>query len=439
MKTTPLENWILRKTGIREKSRELLEAFQLDRIRDTINYAKTRSRFYGARLGNIRANDICGLNDIRRIPFTFPGEIREDPFQFLCVPQKEVKRIVTLRSTGTSGKEKRIFFTEEDLNRTIDFFVYGMSCLTDETDRVMVLLPGASYGSIGDLLEKALGKANIECFIHGVVTDPEETAKEIVRNNITGIVGIPVQVLNLSRMKRDTFKDNIKSVLLSTDYVPEVLIRELTEQCGCRVFTHYGMTETGYGGGVECEALNGYHMREADLYFEIVDPATGEPVPDGEWGEAVFTTLCREAMPLIRYRTGDTAAFSKSPCACGTFLKTMKRIKGRIDNKIRICENGYLFLAELDEAIFSFHEVRDYKACLAADGCLGIEIVTENEDAYERTKNIIAGSVVKTIHDKYGPSVNLRVRVSRKNELAGLTDSMTKRTITDQLQLMQQY
>ena len=429
MKLTPLENWIIEKSCLGERSSEALEKYQLCRVRETLNYAKINSRYYGERLEGIDADEIRSLEDMRKIPFTFPSDIQKNPFAFLCVPQSEIKRIVTLNTTGTSGKEKRIFFTEEDLEQTIDFFVYGMSTLVDETDRVVVLLPGNSYGSIGDLLKKALRKRHIECFVHGVVTDFEETANEIIERNITCIVGIPTQVLELSRAKSDVFKSRIKSVLLSTDYVPEVVIRELTEQFGCRVFTHYGMTEMGYGGGVECEALSGYHLREADLLFEIVDPVSGQSVPDGQWGEAVFTTLTRKAMPLIRYRTGDMACFSTDPCDCGTFLKTMKRVKGRINNKIRICENEYLCLAELDEVVLSFREVRDYKACLLTDNSLSIEIVAENEDVFQKIKNEIAECIRKYLYERFGHITNLQVRVSRKDEPYKIANSMIKRTI----------
>lgn len=435
MKTTPLENWILRKTGIGERSRERLEDFQLRRVRETIAHAKSSSRFYGSRLKNVDPAEIRSLDDLTKIPFTFPQDIRDDPFRFLCVSQNEIKRIVTLRSTGTSGNEKRIFFTEDDLTHTIDFFIYGMSCLTDETDRVMVLLPGSSYGSIGDLLKKALEMAHAECFVYGVVTDPEKAIQEVVARNITSLVGIPVQVLELSRRYRDVFKNHIRSVLLSTDYVPEVLIRELTEQCGCRVFTHYGMTEMGYGGGVECEALSGYHMREADLYFEIVDPVTGRHVPDEQPGEVVFTTLTRKAMPLIRYRTGDVAAFSAVPCACGTFLKTMQRVRGRLDNTVRIGETGTLHLGELDEIVFSFPEVRDYKAGLTGD-CLSIEIVADHEDAFQKSKAGIEACIrdfLDGIFEGTGDSVRLPIRVLRKNEPDTITNSMSKRTISSEV------
>ena len=123
------------------------------------------------------------------------------------------------------------------------------------------------------------------------------------------LVGIPTQVLAVARTRWGCAigKGSIESILLSTDYVPRAIAETLEEVWGCRVFTHYGMTEMGLGGGVECEALDGYHLREGDLYFEVVDHETGEACPDGAMGEVVFTTLTRRGMPLIRYRTGDIA------------------------------------------------------------------------------------------------------------------------------------
>ena len=430
MKITPLENWIIRRSGIAEKSRNKLEEYQLDRIRETIRYAKNFSRFYREYLKNVAPDDVGSFRELQNIPFTYPQQISGSPLEFLCVSQSEIKRIVTLKSSGTSGGEKRIFLTGEDLNRTADFFQYGMSCLADKSDRVLVLLPGGSYGSIGDLLKKALSASGIECWVGGGMTDAGKTAKCIVQNNITCIVGIPVPVLRLSRTESEAFQ-KIRKVLLSTDYVPEVLIKELTARYGCRVFTHYGMTEMGYGGGVECGALNGYHLREADLYFEIVDPGSGQAVEDGRSGEVVFTTLTRTAMPLIRYRTGDLASFSPVPCACGTFLKTMNRVRGRVNNKICIGKNRFIYLTELDEIIFSFREAMDYKAYLRKDGCLVIEIAAENDKAYKRANEKIFRGVAEFIQNKFPDDVPLPVEVKQQNGFEKPANSMVKRKIYD--------
>lgn len=431
MKLTPLENWIMCKSGIHDRKRELLEKYQLSLAAETVRYAKNNSRFYRDHLKNVNADEIRSIADLQSIPFTYPQQISDNPLEFLCVSQSDIKRIVTLKSSGTSGAEKRIYFTGEDLDLTIDFFEYGMSCLVNSTDRVLVLLPGNSYGSIGNLLKKALSVTGVACYVHGIMTDTEETAKCIAENNITCIVGIPIQVLRLSRTKSEVFK-RIKKVLLSTDYVPEVLIGELTNQYGCKVFTHYGMTEMGYGGGVECEALGGYHMREADLYFEIINPESGNILEDGQSGEVVFTTLTRKAMPLIRYRTGDIASFSAKPCACGTFLKTMNRVRGRIDNKIPIGDNKYISLTQLDEIILAFRAVMDYKAYLSKEGYLNIEIAVENDEAYESVKEGIKSSIEKFIFTKFSGNISLKIEIRQKNGIDQITNSMVKRKVYDQ-------
>ena len=427
MKKTPLEDWIVDRSGIKERNRDHLEQYQLQRLAETLTYAKRNSRFYSEMLSGIRQSSLDSLQDFSNIPFTYPHQISQNPMDFLCVPQKEVSRIVTLNTSGTTGMGKRICFTEQDLDLTVDFFQFGMSCLTDESDRVMVLLPGDSYGSIGDLLKKALGMSNSNCVNYGILADPEDAANAIIKEDITCLVGIPIQILYLSRVRPDIFKSKIRKVLLSTDYVPEVMIRELHQLYGCKVFTHYGMTEMGYGGGVECEALNGYHMREADLYFEIVDPVTGDVLPDGQQGEVVFTTLNRQAMPLIRYRTGDSASFSENACACGTFLKTMTRVSGRIDNQARIGEGIYLYLRELDEVIFHFREVLDYKACITEKNLLKIDIISENKEIIRD----IEFAVQNLLHEKPGHELDLAVIANPDSRPEKIVNSMIKRKLID--------
>lgn len=426
MKKTPLENWIMQCVGKDGQAREALEEYQLARIKDTLSYVKSRSRFYAKQLEDMDLREIHTLSDLRRIPFTLPQDIQDDPFAFLCVPKSEIARIVTLRSTGTKGDEKRVFFSESDMNQTVDFFLNGMSCLVDETDRVLVLLPGDSYGSIGQLLKKALEGAHIACFVQGVITDAAKTAEEIIEKNITCLVGIPTQIRSLSRTHSELFGRRIKSVLLSTDYVPEKLIEELTGKFGCRVFTHYGMTEMGYGGGVECEALSGYHLREADLYFEIIDPNTGLSLPDGEAGEVVFTTLTRQAMPLIRYRTGDIASFSKNSCACGTFLKTMSRVKGRLENRICLGGNEILYHWELDEAVFAHREIEDYKAAFTENNCLELELSMYDSADLQKSAAELAASIQQLAGEKFGHEIELRISQAQ-SEAHKITNSMTKR------------
>lgn len=194
MEKTPLESWIMHKTGIQAYSRKALEEYQLNRIKETVSYAKKSSVFYRDHLMNIKEDRIHSFEDVQNIPFTTSLQIRQNPFEFLCIPQRKVKRIITLNSSGTTGKEKRIFFTEEDLGLTIDFFHFGFKPMLKKGDRVLVLFPGNSYGSIGDVIQKALSLSNIKTFVQGVLVNPDETARFIIENKINSIVGIPMQL-----------------------------------------------------------------------------------------------------------------------------------------------------------------------------------------------------------------------------------------------------
>lgn len=178
----------------------------------------------------------------------------------------------------------------------------------------------------------------------------------------------PDRVKELLAVTESTIgKGMIKSVLLSTDYVPSAIVSELGPAWGCQVYNHYGMTEMGGGGG-EYEAREGYHLREAGLYFEVIDPRTGEPLPDGETGELVFTTLTRKGMPLIRYLTGDVARLISEPCPCGSALRRLSIVNGRSDGRVDFGHGVVLTLPDMDEALFPLPGLLNYETRLATLG-----------------------------------------------------------------------
>jgi phenylacetate-coenzyme A ligase PaaK-like adenylate-forming protein len=130
------------------------------------------------------------------------------------------------------------------------------------------------------------------------------------------------------------------------------------------VFEHYGTTETGLGGGVDCAAHAGYHLREADLLFEVVDATTGAPLPRGGFGEVVFTTLTRRGMPFIRYRTGDLSRFVPKPCGCGSVLELLERVRRRNDDGVALGDREEISMAELDDALLGIAGLSDFSAAI---------------------------------------------------------------------------
>jgi phenylacetate-CoA ligase len=369
---TPLEAWIKARTGCDLTGRSFLEAlkdYQLLRVNETIAYARRNTVFYRSHLACLPDAPLSVLSDIARIPFTTPSELTGNPMRFLAVRQDDIARIVTLRTSGSTGEAKRVFFTEGDLELTVDFFHHGMSTLVRPGQRVMVLLPGENPGSVGDLLFRGLQRMDVHTLVYGPVANPCHAAEAIAAFGANCLVGIPTQVLSVALSPEGTEigKCGIQSVLLSTDYVPRAIAETLEKIWGCRVFTHYGMTETGFGGGVECDALDGYHLREGDLFFEVVDHETGKPCPEGVMGEVVVTTLTRQGMPLIRYRTGDISRIFPRPCPCGSVLRRMDRVRGRWDGAVHLSPGRILLLSDMDDVLFRLPGLLDYRACISMD------------------------------------------------------------------------
>jgi len=186
-----------------------------------------------------------------------------------------------------------------------------------------------------------------------------------------------VQALKLAELtKAHGFDIKLRSLLLSADYVPDAIAKRLASLWGCKVFEHYGMTEMCFGGGVFCDNLAGYHMREADLYFEIISE-DGKTLPDGEYGEIVFTTLTRTGMPLVRYRTGDYGRFKKQRCECSGELKLMEKIRRRMDGGVSLGGRDF-YISDFDEMLFSCDKIVDYDIEFK-DGKVNIGILTAND------------------------------------------------------------
>lgn len=394
MQITPLDEWISRKIGLSGPlSQSALADYQLEKVNTTLNLASKASPFYREKFKEYPTK-LGRLEDLSLFPFTTSEDIRASGQKMVCVSQDAINRVVTLDTSGTTGAPKRLFFTETDQELTIDFFQVGMSTFTQSGDRVLILLPGERPGSVGDLLAIGLKRLGSQAIPHGVVQNLDETVMLIRKLKVNSLVGIPNQVLALARFAPEL---NLKSVLLSTDHVPQSIVKTVAKNWHCQVYNHYGMTEMGLGGGVECEAHRGYHLREADLFFEIIDPIRGHPLPVGEMGEVVFTTLTRSGMPLIRYRTGDLSRFIPEHCPCGSSLRLLQKIRTRLSGQISLGNDVLICLADLDEVLFEFADLIDFKAALNKKQLpyeLFVQVVLKesatSSDTENQIKNVLA-------------------------------------------------
>jgi phenylacetate-coenzyme A ligase PaaK-like adenylate-forming protein len=453
---TPLEPWIGKTTGKNPLTQAELEAYQVQNLRETLDLVRQNSQFYRSRLAGSPA-EINSLSDLQKFPFTTAEDIRLHPLQFLCVSQGEIQRVVTLQTSGTTGASKRLYFTQADQELTIDFFQHGMATFTRPGDRVLICLPGERPGSVGDLLGIALVRLGAHPIQYGLIREPmadaarlKDMALEIRREErqeaqlqhaaeakrpVDVLVGIPTQILSLSRVWQQIHANpnrGPRAVLLSTDHVPEAIKKTLEETWACTVFNHYGMTEMGLGGGVECQARRGYHLREADLFFEIIDPRTGALAAEGEEGEIVFTTLTRRGMPLIRYRTGDLSRFLRAPCPCGAVLKTLEKVRCRVNGRIPL-RGGFLTLPELDERLFSIPGVLDFSVEVLSEGNRDIlEIQVKEQEAGEVSPHVLEErlgqikSIARSQQEK-----GLEIRISTRTQAASNGVGTAKRQIID--------
>jgi phenylacetate-CoA ligase len=336
-----------------------LQRHQFERLRETVAWTQQRSPFYRRLLADVDAQSLRTPAELRRLPFTTADDLRRNDPPLLCVSQDDISHVVTLETSGTSGPPKRLFFTREDQRATRDFFVHGMSVFTRPRDRVLILFPGGRAGSVGDLLAHALRGMGAEPQVAEAPLEPAAAASLLREFRPDVVAGAPIAVLAVARYGALLGPARVRSVLLSSDRAGARLRAALAANWGCEVFDHYGMTEMGLGGGVDCAAHAGYHMREAELLFEIVDPASGAPVADGELGEVVLTTLTRRGLPLIRYRTGDISRSVLGHCACGSPLLRLDRIAGRLRGGVDL-DRTELTMADLDETLFAFPQVIDF-------------------------------------------------------------------------------
>jgi phenylacetate-coenzyme A ligase PaaK-like adenylate-forming protein len=337
-----------------------LSAFEKGRftlLKRQLAYARANSPYYRRTLRDTDIDSIHDRRGLAALPLTPSDALRKDPRAFLSVGESAAARIATLNTSGTTGDTKRIWFSEADLQRTVDFFILGLSHMVKPGGRAAVFMSGPAPGGLGGLLHKAFAAMGVFPIIHGPVTDIASAVHAADGADL--VVGLPAQ---LNRLCLTAPGLRPGAALLTGDYIPRGIIDNVKSSWGSSVYTHYGLTESGYGLAYQCMAAEAHHLRDGEFIAEIVDPSGGRPLEDGSWGELVITSLMNEAMPLIRYRTGDITRLITAPCACGHARPRLDRIMGRAANIGRKYS-----IHKLDEAMFRLPGLLDYSASVQED------------------------------------------------------------------------
>ena len=362
MNRTKLDNWIEKTEALPELSREGLDALQLERLNEMLARVKARGGFY-----RDYPEKLGSLEELCRLPFTTAENLAAYPGKFLLTSQSEVSRVISGATSGTTGPAKRVFYTETDTEHTVGFFAAGISEMLSPGEKCFIAFPFTGPFGLGDLIAKAVERLGGIPIRAGFGQSFGEMLDMITQTQPETYIGFPVTLLSLARMYGEDFP--VRRALVSGDACPEGVVAQLEKVLGSKLYPHYGSRECGLGGAVTCEAFEGMHLRENHILPEIIDEA-GNVLPEGEYGELVITTIGADAMPLIRYRTGDYTRILP-PCPCGGVTRRIGRVSRR---------EGRISMEELDSLLFSVPGLVDYR--VSADGgwslhCLCREPVTE--------------------------------------------------------------
>ncbi|WP_119309913.1 DVU_1553 family AMP-dependent CoA ligase [Cohaesibacter haloalkalitolerans] len=375
------------------------DAYQLDHMRQTIRHARANSPFY-RQFAHWPEDLPQSLEDLADLPFTWPEDLARNDPPLMAAPRRRVARMVTLESSGTTGAPKRMAFSDEDLENTIDYFHRGMSQFARPGDRVGIAFPAVRSGSIGQGLCEATRRLGATPLTAPDVSSADALLGWLRTEQPDVLFGIPVPFFAAARLSLSDggLVPHPRAILISADHAARAVITGLETMWHTKVFNHWGMTETGYGGALECVCHDGLHVRESDLYLEIIDPLSGAVLPAGARGEITITTLRRETLPLIRYRTGDLGCLIDEPCACGNVTRRLYGPDDRLNTALKLPGGGMLTRGALDEALFATSGVTDYAAVLTSDGRGRVELQL-NVAAVPIAKNdSLAESVLVQLH-----------------------------------------
>ena len=341
MKITNLESMIMELENVHSLKREDIEKIQLKKLNEVLKKEHERQGFY-----KHLPERLSDLKELENLPFTTAEDLRENSASMLLLSQSRVERVLTEQSSGTTGEPKRLYYTAGDLENTVRLFMAGLGEFVFSGSVTYIAMPFSGPNGLGELIAEAIERLGAKPIKAGPFLSVGEIREVFEREKPDTYVGMPG---NLLFILRTLGKMSLERALVSGDASPKCVEKSCEEILRTRLFPHYGSREMALGGAVTCPAHEGMHLRENHVIAEIVDEK-GNTVPQGEWGELVITTIGMEAMPLIRYKTGDYTRILPYNCPCGSEILRLDELK-RME---------YPDIFRLEETLFSLPQICDF-------------------------------------------------------------------------------
>lgn len=361
-----------------------LAALQLERLRRTLDRIHTHNPTYAARLNGLGADDVRCLGDLRRFPFLTKEDLRQAyPFALTCAPRTDFVRMHM--SSGTTGTPIICPHTQADVQQWTEIMARCLTAAGLTRQDVIQITP--SFGLFNGGFGFHYGASAIGAMIVPSGTGRTPLQLQFMRDlgttALAAIASYPLRLIEVADKEGFDFRrdSRLRLGIFGSEIWSDELRQRIEARLGIESFDIIGMTETGgVGMGIDCSAHDGIHVWDDHYLVEIINWETGEPAPDGEWGELVVTTLTREALPLIRFRTHDvTRIVSREPCRCGRTSLRLARFSCRTDDMLKV--KGVAFYPRQVESVLLRHPEVANDYLIVIDRENGSDRLTVNVEA----------------------------------------------------------
>ena len=399
--------------------REEMKAVQGERLRETVARIYHNTPGYRQKMQDkgLVPNDIRSIDDITKLPFTTKADLRDNyPFGMFTVPMSEIVRIHA--SSGTTGKPTVVGYTRKDLSTWAE--VVSRSLMMAGVHRDDIVQVAYGYGLFTGGLGMHYGCENIGASVIPISGGNTQKQLQIMQDFGTTVIACTpsyslylAEAIQEAGIQKQDLK--IRVGIFGAEPWSENMRKEIEEKLGIKAIDIYGLSEIiGPGVSCECEYQAGMHINEDHFYPEIIHPETLEPIPEGEIGELVFSTISKEGIPILRYRTRDLTRLNYETCKCGRTLVRMEKCMGRSDDML-IIRGVNVFPSQIESVLLEMSETAPhYLLIVNREGNLdSLELMVEIQEQFfsDEIKKLEAlrKKIAHNIQSTLGISVNVKL------------------------------